>query len=102
MYFIPCMHSVEIRRMLLTDGSLIILIQHLPVFSGLEVMIPKLLAKLWASTMTGPEAFVNEASGVTWICLQPTMRVSDVQNNAYHYPQGLWDFNDAYNDTPDC
>jgi len=29
----------------------------------------------------------------------PSQRVYDVQNNAYHYPQALWDFYDAYNDT---
>ena len=56
-------------------------------------------AKLWATTISGPEAFVNEAAGVTLDMFDPTMRVSDVQNNAYHYPQELWDFYDAYNDT---
>jgi len=56
-------------------------------------------AKLWASTITGPEAYENPDRGVTADLLAPSARVFDVQNNSYLFPQKMVDFYNAYNDT---
>jgi len=56
-------------------------------------------SKLWASTISGPEAYVNEAVGVTSDMLTADKRVFDVRNNAYVFPQKMVDFYNTYNDT---
>ena len=61
-------------------------------------------AALWGTaegptTISCPEAFVNPDIGVTEDLVDPADRLSQLQNNAYYWPQGLWDFIDAYNDT---
>ena len=56
-------------------------------------------SQLWASTISGPEAYVNESQGVFAAMLDPSLRVFDVQNNAYSFPQAMVDFYNAYNDT---
>ncbi len=56
-------------------------------------------SKLWASTITGPEAYENADRGVTADLLVPSARVFHVQNNAYSFPQKMVDFYTAYNDT---
>lgn len=56
-------------------------------------------SQLWGSTISGPEAFVNNDVGATADLFNPANRVTDAQNNAYYFPQALNDFIDAYNDT---
>lgn len=56
-------------------------------------------AQLWDATISGPEAWEDSENGITLEMLDPMNRVVDTRNNAYHYPQQLWDFYDAYNDT---
>ncbi|MFZ1290089.1 MAG: FlgD immunoglobulin-like domain containing protein [Melioribacteraceae bacterium] len=56
-------------------------------------------SQLWGSTISGPEAFVNDAVGATIDLFNPANRVTEAQNNAYHFPAALNSFIDAYNDT---
>jgi hypothetical protein len=54
---------------------------------------------LWGATFTGPELYADPGRGVTPDMVSPTIRVFDVQNNAYYWPTKLTDFYQAYNDT---
>lgn len=54
---------------------------------------------VWGATISGPEAYVDEAQGVTLAMLDPSLRTYDVRNNAYLWPQQLTDFYNAWNDT---
>jgi hypothetical protein len=56
-------------------------------------------SKLWASTITGPEAYVDPANGVTADMLEASKRIIDVSNNVYYWPTKLTDFYKSYNDT---
>jgi hypothetical protein len=56
-------------------------------------------SKLWDGTITGPEAYEDVGHGVTAAMLDKSLRVIDVQNNAYFWPQKLLNFYTAYNDT---
>jgi hypothetical protein len=56
-------------------------------------------SELWGSSISGPDVWVNEGAGVTADLLNPANRVTDAQNNAYHFPAALNSFIDAYNDT---
>lgn len=56
-------------------------------------------SKLWAGAISGPEAYENPDQGVTSDLLTPDMRVYDIRNNAYVFPQKMVDFYTAYNDT---
>jgi hypothetical protein len=48
---------------------------------------------------TGPEAYVDEAHGVTAAMLDATHRVYEARNNVWFQPQKLVDFRNMYNDT---
>ncbi len=56
-------------------------------------------SQLWASTISGPEAYEDPSHGVTADMLTPDKRVFDIQNNVYSFPQKMVDFYNAYNDT---
>ena len=56
--------------------------------------------EVWGSTIAGPEAYVDEARGVTLSTLAPSLRNYDVQNNVHMMlPGALKDFYDTWNDT---
>jgi hypothetical protein len=52
-----------------------------------------------AGAITGPEAYENDARGVTANMVAPTNRVIEVKNNDFFLPQKLLDFYTSYNDT---
>jgi hypothetical protein len=56
-------------------------------------------SKLWKSTFSGPEAYMDSANGVTKPMLAINLRKYDFSNNAYFWPTKYKDFVKAYNDT---
>jgi hypothetical protein len=56
--------------------------------------------RLWGSSaITGPEAYVDAAHGVTAQMVDPAVRTFDCRNNDYFWPKKYLDFVKAYNDT---
>lgn len=50
-------------------------------------------------SMAGPEAFVDEANGITSAMFDPSKRLNITVNNAYHFPEKLVKYYNDWNDT---
>lgn len=50
-------------------------------------------------SMTGPEAFVDDANGITSAMFDPSKRLNITVNNAYHFPEKLVKYYNDWNDT---